>query len=98
MKILLTTTNYSLAQTTLFALNNLCMRETENNPIDKTVNTLFNIGLDKALLQLDSSNENLIKPILVLMANIAEFVPSQYQYLLLGIQNTLINGCQKYLK
>lgn len=61
----------SMTQTALFALNNLCVNETENHPITKTVKHLFELGLDKALLQLDSTNVNLIKPILILMQNIS---------------------------
>jgi hypothetical protein len=68
------------------------------NPTQPTVKRLFSQGLDKALLQLDSSNAHLIKPILVLMGNIAEWVPHQHRYLLVAIQNTLTNNPDKYLK
>lgn len=57
----------------------------------KTVHTLFNIGLDKALMQINSSDAHLIKPILVLMGNIAEYIPKQHKYLLEGVQNNLVN-------
>jgi hypothetical protein len=76
IKILLTSTNTSLTQTTLFAINNLCVNYTENNGIGKIVRLLFTCGLDKALLQLDSTNTYLIKPILVLMANISNYIPN----------------------
>lgn len=87
-----TSTNNTLIQTALFAINNLCVNETESNPIEKTVKTLFKNGLDKALLQLNSSDVHLIKPILILMSNIADFIPSEHRYLLEGIQNTLVSG------
>jgi hypothetical protein len=54
------------------------------------VNTLFNVGLDQALLQLNSGDSNLIKSILILMGNIADDIPAKHKYLLAGIQNTLI--------
>ena len=55
------------------------------------------MGLDKALTELDSTDANLIKPILILMGNIVEFIPKQYRYLVDGIQFTLINGYETYL-
>lgn len=43
--------------------------------MSKTVGTLFNIGLDKALMQINSSDANFVKAILILMGNIAEYIP-----------------------
>lgn len=63
----------------------------------RIVDQLFSLGLDKALMSLDSSNTNIIKPILVLMTDIAIFVPKKYKYLLTGMQATLVSQFQKYL-
>ena len=66
--------NPALIQTTLFALNNLCRCETQNNPIKKTVHNLFSLGLDKALIKINSSDANFVKPILIFFGNIAEYI------------------------
>lgn len=71
-----------MIQTTLFAINNLCVLEASSNRAGTIIKNLFAVGLDKALIGLDSNDANLIKPILILMGTIADYVPPQYKYLI----------------
>lgn len=54
------------------------------------VEGLFKIGLDKALMGLDSTNVHLIKPVLILMGTMAEYIPEQYQFLVVALQNNIV--------
>lgn len=67
--------NNSLVYQCLFALANLC--EIEETVIPK----LFQMGLDKALVQLNSADKDLLRPIMVLMIALHDSLPEQYRYL-----------------
>ena len=62
------------------------------------VNKLFGVGLDKGLMGLDSNDTNLLKPILMLMGTITDYVPTQHRYLIQLMQSNLITNCGKYLQ
>lgn len=47
------------------------------------------MGLDKALLKLNSNDKNLLKPIMVLMIAIYKNIPVQFKYLIEGVQQSL---------
>ena len=79
--------NPSLVHSCLFALANMC--EIQPVPI---VQRLFDAGLDKALVQVNSSDPNLVKPIIVLMTVICNHVPAKYKFLVTGIQNMIVTG------
>lgn len=76
-------TNNTIVYEALFALANLC--EIENGMIVM----LFENGLDKALVQLSSTDKELLKPILMFFITVADNLPLQYRYLLKGVQNSL---------
>ena len=75
----------------------MCVLQAANDKTGLIVKNLFAVGLDKALLGLDSTDPHLIKPILMLMGTMAEYVPSEYLYLIGGVQNSIIMNCSKYL-
>ena len=50
---------------------------------------LFENGLDKALVQLSSTDTELLKPILIFFITVADNMPKKYLYLLHGVQNSL---------
>jgi hypothetical protein len=47
------------------------------------------MGLDKALIQLNSNDKHLLKPIMVLMIAVNKKIPSEYRYLIEGVQASL---------
>lgn len=59
---------------------------------------MFGLGLDKALIGLDTTDANILKPILILMTTIADYVPAQYKYLIQVVQNSIVSNCGKYLQ
>jgi hypothetical protein len=61
----------ALIYQSLYALANLI--EVEPNIVPR----LFQFGLDKALLALNSNDKDLLKPILVLMTTLYSYVPIQ---------------------
>jgi len=67
--------NNALIYQCLFALANLCEIEA------KVTSRLFELGLDKALIKLNSADKDLLKPIMVLMIALHDSLPQQYQYL-----------------
>lgn len=58
---------------------------------------MFQLGLDKALMTLDTTNIHLIKPILILMGNITEHIPSAHIPLLQLMQQNLVQNPAVYL-
>jgi hypothetical protein len=67
----------------LFGLANLCEVSEWVTP------RLFQLGLDKALLQLNSSDKNLLKPIMLLMIALSKNIPPEYRFLIEGVQASL---------
>ena len=59
---------------------------------------MFGLGLDKALMGLDTNDANILKPILILMTTIADYVPAQHKYLIQVVQNSIVLNCEKYLQ
>jgi hypothetical protein len=66
----------SLVHQCLFAIANLCEISTWVTPL------LFKMGLDKALIQLNSNDKNLLKPIMLLMTAISRNIPTEHRYLI----------------
>lgn len=75
--------NNGLVYQCLYALGNLCDIEPQ------TVARLFQLGLDKALLQLKSADKDLLKPIMVLMIALHDQIPEQYKFLEKGVESSL---------
>jgi hypothetical protein len=50
---------------------------------------LFDNGFDKALIALNSTDKELLKPILIFFIAVVDNLPAKHQYLLKGIQNAL---------
>lgn len=73
----------SLVHQCLFGLANLCEVSEWVTP------RLFQLGLDKALLQLNSSDKNLLKPIMLLMIALSKNIPNEYRFLIEGVQASL---------
>lgn len=67
----------------LCALANLCEVSEWVTP------RLFLLGLDKALIQLNSSDKNLVKPIMLLLMAVNRSIPEEYRYLIAGVQGSL---------
>lgn len=79
--------NSSLVHSCLFAIANICQIQ----PVP-TIKKLFEIGLDKALMQVNSSDANLVKPMIMLMTVLSTNIPSNFTYLITGIQNMIMTG------
>ena len=47
------------------------------------------MGLDKALIQLNSNDKHLLRPIMVLMIALNKNIPAEYRYLIEGVQASL---------
>ena len=47
----------------------------------KVVPKLFELGLDKALIQLNSNDKDLLRPIIELMTLLHSYLPEQFKYL-----------------
>jgi len=67
--------NNALIYQCLFALGNLCEIDSELAP------RLFQLGLAKALVQLKSTDQDLLKPIMVLMIALHDNIPEEFKYL-----------------
>ena len=67
----------------LCALANLC------EVAEWVTQRLFLLGLDKALIQLNSSDKNLVKPIMLLLMAVSKSIPAEYRYLIAGVQGSL---------
>lgn len=73
----------ALVHQCLFAIANLC------EIAEWVTGRAFQMGLDKALLQLNSNDKNLLRPIMVLMTAVYKNIPSQFKYLVEGVQQSL---------
>ncbi len=73
----------SVIYSALFALENICSLN------HGFVNKLFDLGMDKALMQLNSTNSELFKPVIIFMTSVCPFVSNKYRYLVEGVQKTL---------
>jgi hypothetical protein len=73
----------SLVHQCLFALANLCEVSEWVTP------RLFQLGLDKALLQLNSNDKDLLKPIMLLMIAVSRNIPAEHRFLIEGVQASL---------
>ena len=50
---------------------------------------MFSLGLDKALINLEATSQNLLKPILIFFITANEHIKQNYRYLVDGIRQSL---------
>ena len=50
---------------------------------------MFSLGLDKALINLEATCQNLLKPILIFFITVNEHIKQNYRYLVDGIRQSL---------